>query len=604
MKSSSRRKRKTAAARAATQSGSQPASTAGGERPRPGWWNLGYAVALIAAGLAVYWPALGGPFVFDDYDLMEVASAVRATDLPVIAPSGRPLLMLSYVLNYRLSGFDPFPFHLTNVLLHGLNALILWRFLSGLLAPGRLEESVSPALRKVFIYGLPALFLTSPIATEAVAYISSRSELLATTFYLLALWVFVSPLRERSPWITAGLVFLLFGGAALSKQDKLTLPLVIVLLDYLLLSKMDWRRMRRSWPTYALFLAGVVAGLLFVVRPVLFAASAGFNLAWQPYLYTQFRMYFLYLRLLLAPVGLNADRDIAASASLGDHLSWLALILLLVLVGLAVRYRRQAPLASFGALFFFVTLAPTSSFYPLLDFAAERRVYLPAIGFYLVLVAALGWILGPGVKLIVVALAALVALYSLGTFRRSIVWSDELLLWQDTVQKSPNKERPWVWLGRVYHERKAYPQALAAWERAEPLVEPNSSAQASLLSNLGLASANLGDHRRAVEYYRRAVEIEPESPLYWGHLAVAQLRLGRDEEGWKSFEQAFKFHKGEPELLRLRGQEYYLKGRYAEAAADFRRVLALRPEDAVARNNLKAAEERLRSTGETTPQAP
>ena len=130
-----------------------------------------------------------------------------------------------------------------------------------LFSHGRLDRVVSRQFQPVLIHALPLLFLTSPIQTESVAYISSRSEVLAATFYIAALWVFASGLREKRPWVTAFLLLFLLICSLSCKQDKLTLPFVILLMDYLLLSGCDWRRMKRNWRTYALFLGGTIAGL-------------------------------------------------------------------------------------------------------------------------------------------------------------------------------------------------------------------------------------------------------------------------------------------------------------------------------------------------------
>ena len=359
------------------------------------WW---FALALLALGWVIYTPCLSGPFLYDDYDLKEVHSTVRTGRWRPIISSGRPLLYLTYLANHRLGGFDPFSFHVASVLLHGLNAVLLWCFLNTLLTPERLDRIIPRRLRAVFVYGVPLLFLTSPIQTESVAYISSRPEVLGTTFYIAALWVFASPLRDRHRWVTALLVVLLFAGALSCKQDKLGLPLVILIMDYLLLAKGDWHRMKNNWPTYALFAVGGLAGFFVVVKPFLFSHSAGFGLPWTDYLFTQFRVVFVYLRLLFVPVGLNVDWHFLPSQTLWDHLSWLGLLTLAGLAGACVYLRRRAPLAAFGGLFFFVALAPSSSFYPLLDFAAERRLYLPSIGFSLVVMVAVVWLFSPSLR--------------------------------------------------------------------------------------------------------------------------------------------------------------------------------------------------------------
>ena len=217
---------------------------------------------------------------------------------------------------------------------------------------------------------------------------------------------------------------------------------ILLLLDYFLLSGFNRHLMKANWRTYGLFVGAGVVGFFVLIQPFLFAVSAGFNLPWQPYLLTQFRMVFLYLRLLAVPFGLNADWDIAASETVWDHLSWAALLMLVVIGGLVFRYRRREPLLCFGALFFFVTLAPSTSFYPLLDFAAERRLYVPSIGIFLIVMILLGRLVAGSRAKAIGTIAVVTLIYSLGTFDRARLWGDELALWHDTAEKSPEKARP------------------------------------------------------------------------------------------------------------------------------------------------------------------
>ena len=246
------------------------------------WW---FPVLLAVLAVVLYWPSLSGPFVYDDYDMMESFSAVRRGTAPALIRSGRPVLMSTFVLNHRLGGFEPFGFHLVNVLLHAVNGFLLWRLLLALFGALKLGPRTEAA-RSLFIYGVPLLFVVSPMQTESVAYISSRSELLSTAFFLAGLWAFIC-WRDRNPWVTAGLTALCLAGAALSKQDKITLPAAILLVDYLLLSKRDIAGLKKSVPTYGMFALGIVAGFFLVIQPFLFAPSAGFRLDWQAYLLTQ-----------------------------------------------------------------------------------------------------------------------------------------------------------------------------------------------------------------------------------------------------------------------------------------------------------------------------
>ena len=547
-----------------------------------------YALGLFILGVAIYLPALPGPFFLDDDDLREAYTPVRSDDFSIPIGSGRPLLMLSFRLNYWVSGFESsFGYHLVNVLLHAFNAFLLWRFLAALVVVPRVRESLGAVSRKVLVYGVPALFLTSPIQTESVAYISSRSEVLGATFFLAALWVFVSFSRAEHPWRTAAAVVLLLAASWSSKQDKITLLPVMLLLDYLLLAGLDWRRMRNSLATYSLCVGAGVVGFFVLIKPFLFAVSAGFNLPWQPYLFTQFRMFFFYLRLLAFPFGLNVDWDITPSETLWENLSWLALSALGGLLWLAARLRRDLPLVSFAILFYLVTLAPTTSFFPLLDFAAERRLYLPSIGFFMVAaICAARWA-GPSTKKAFAALAVVIVIYSAGTFQRSRLWGDSLALWHDTAEKSPNKYRPLTWLGKLYDERGMTDRAIQYWTRAEKLADPGTKEHGYLLVNLGVAAVRKKNYAGAVEHYQDALKTIPKDrqSVVWANLAVAQLRLGRNQEGWQSFQSARSLGNG-PEVNLLYGQELYQNGQYDAAVEAFERVLRARPEDAIARRNL------------------
>ena len=539
-------------------------------------------------GCAVYWPATGGPFVLDDFDILESASTVRTGTWRPILRSGRPVLMLSFIANERLAGgFEPFWFHVVNILLHCLNAALLWGFCRALFRHESLARAVGDQLRPLFVYGLPLLFLLSPIQTESVAYVSSRSEVLAGTFYILGLWAFAA-LRDRNRWLAAIGVMLCFVLAALTKQDKLTLPFAVLLLDYLLLSGGDWRGLKKSSPLYGLFAVGIVGGFFVVVKPFLFTLSAGFNLDWQEYLFTQLRMYFRYMGQLLFPFGLNLDPDIAPSGTLFEHGSWLALIALLALVGAALRWHRRLPIPVFGLLFFLLTLAPTTSFYPLADFAAERRLYLPAIGFYLAVLWTAGRLFASRVATAYVALAAALVVFGAGTTRRAAVWSDDMRLWEDTVSKAPEKERARTWLGRIYYQRSRLPEALNAWLQAEKYVKPQSQQHAYLLTNLGLVHASLKQYDESIRRYQQALAINGEDGRIWSQLAVALIRAERNDEGWDAFEKAFE-RRNTPEMHKLRGQEHFQAGRYDEAVFDFERALALLPDDPVTQRNLEVA---------------
>ncbi len=546
---------------------------------------------IVAAGIAIYWRSLHGPFLFDDADLFEARNAVRLQDWHVILTGPRPLLILSYVLNHRLWGFDPFYFRVVSLFLHIVNTIILWRIVRLICDSPGLDGWLNAGARKLIVVFAPLLFLTTPVQTESVAYISSRSEVLAATFYLLGLLVFLSSWREKRPLAAAAAIAILYGCALGSKQHTVTLPVAILLADYFFLAGGDWRQLKRNWRTYAVVGALMLAGGSFVAVEVMNVPSAGFHLkdvTWKSYLLTQFRMYFLYLKLLAAPFGLNADYDIQPSRTIFEHRSWLALAGILSLAGAAVWLRKRFVLASFGVLFFFLNLLPTSSFYPLLDYAAERRLYLPCIGFFLAAMAlALEW--KKPARAMAWALSGVVLVYSIGAYSRSLVWSDSLALWLDTAQKSPRKWRVYTWLGFEYTKRNRFAEATAAYQKAAELVSHDSTDYAEVLSSLGSTYNNRKMYAEAIQQYQTALKISPNIPVLWTNLALAEIRLNRMDEGWHHLQRAIQINPlaWEPHLAR--GNLFFQMGRYDDAIKDYQRVLDLVPGHPDALQNLQAA---------------
>jgi tetratricopeptide (TPR) repeat protein len=545
---------------------------------------------VAAAGFLVYWRSLHGPFLFDDADLLEARSAVRLSDWRVILTGSRSLLILTYVLNRALTGFDPFYFHLVSVVLHVVNALILWRTVRLIGESPGLRHWLTPEARNRIAVFAPLLFLLSPVQTESVAYISSRSELLAAAFYLLALWLFLSQWREKRPWAVAAALVVLYGCAVASKQTAITLPAAIALLDYFFLAGQDWRQLKKNWRLYAVLGSSMAVGGFFAIRIIINVPSAGFFLkqvTWKDYLFTQFRMYWMYLRLLLVPFGLNADYDIQPSRTLLEHYSWLALLGLIALAGGAIYFRRRCALASFGVGFFLLALLPTSSFYPLLDYAAERRLYLPSAGFIL---AALALVFASGFRerTAAAALGAVLLIYAAGTYARNAVWENGLALWRDTAEKSPRKWRVYTNLGLEYARRRMFAEATRAYQTASELAPPNSREQAEILSSLGSTFNNRQMYAEAIQYYQAALKIAPDNANAWTNLAMAEIRLNRPE-GWAHFQKAIELNPLAFEPHFLRGNLYYQMGRFDEAIRDYERVLQLIPDHPDAQYNLRAA---------------
>src|SRR6266403_2325048 len=258
------------------------------EQASPEFWL--WALALIGGIFAVfqvYGPALHGPFLFDDsYLPMNVPMWAHGTCLNSMR-GVRPLLMASYWVNENLAGTDTTQYHAWNIVIHFLNALLVYFVVRKLLQLAGAPENLA-----LFAAGL---FLLHPLETEAVAYIAGRSDSLSTVFFLGAFALFLYRRSTAISWPAALGVLVLFGAAMATKENTVVLPGLLLLTDYCWNPGFSLEGIRRNWRLYAPMAVGGAIGAVGVFRVLGGADSAGFqmkDLTWHDYLFTQFRVFF------------------------------------------------------------------------------------------------------------------------------------------------------------------------------------------------------------------------------------------------------------------------------------------------------------------------
>lgn len=558
--------------------------------PAPRWLlrAAGLLLAALLLGFGVYQPALDGPFVLDDLYLH-----FGRTDADQIGLSawmaGRPLAGLSYYANYVMSGQTPGPYHVTNVLLHaGVAVLVFFIVRRAVQFAGSLREGWPPDL---IAATCGAVFLLHPIQAEAVAYIAGRSDVLSTLFAYAALAVF---LRFRRPAIGMGAVaavLLLSLAALLSKQQAVALPAALVIIDLVWNEGSAIESVKKNVKLHGLLAAGAAAGAVWVFSVLARDTSAGLRVEGitpAEYFFTQCRVFWTYCRLLVLPVGQNADPDFAISRGLFDGGAWLGLAGIAALAAGALWVRRAWPLASAGVLILLALLAPTSSFIPIQDVMAERRVYFAMIGPLLILADLLRrWTLAPPLRYLAVA-AALAGLGA-ATYSRAGLWGDEEALWKDTVAQSPNKLRPRFQLAHIYYKTRRCGEAAAQYEVASKLGKPT----VELLVDWGLALDCAGRAAEATGTLRQALAVE-RTYNSLAQLGMILAKQGKFDEALPLLNDAVKANGRLPAAFGYRGNVLASQGKLLEAAEDFRRALAIDPEDAAARQGLRFVEQRLR----------
>jgi tetratricopeptide (TPR) repeat protein len=552
-----------------------------------GMWYAGAFVALAALFWA-YSPAMHTAFLFDDTK-QQFATSSASDPLSLWIGPVRPLLMFTYWINTRISLQDTSSYHLFNILIHALTGILVFLVIRRLMEWAGADESS----RTPFAAFGAFLFLLHPLQTESVAYISGRSESLCGLFSCASLAAFLYRRSAAVSWAGVAAVVALFGAAVLTKEQAVVLPVLFVLTDIWWNPDSPLRSVRANWKLYLVLAAGAAAGVALFWRLILgvgTAGSAGFGMkdfTWYQYLFTEFRVLYAYLFNFLLPVRLNVDWDFPISRTLFDHGAILALAGLLALAVLAWRYRRSFPMAGYGYFMFLVLLAPTSSILPIKDPIADRRMYLPLLGLILIAIDFLRRIkVEP--KILATGAAVLVVAATVATHARAEVWSDPVLLWQDTALKSPNKVRAHFQLAFAYFDQGRFDLAVAEFEKTASREPPTTD----LLVDWGLAYDGLNQPDKALEKFRQAAAIEPTAHIYT-QIGYVLAKRAAWKEAMEAFDTAQKLDASFAITYMYKGQVRLATNEPAAAAAEFQHALALDPSLSIARQGLSTAQQQL-----------
>jgi tetratricopeptide (TPR) repeat protein len=542
--------------------------------------------ALAAAALVIvcwaYGPAMRGPFLFDDNGL---PFALPNFDAPLAAwmRGVRPLLMFTYWTNVQLSGAETFSYHAVNLLFHCLAAGLMFLIVRRLLEWSGAEKS-----RLNLLAGFAAaVFLLHPMQTEAVAYLAGRSDGLSVMLLLAAFAVFLCRRSAAVSWRDALVLLLLFAASLLAKEHTIVLPALFLLTDFWWNPGFSLAGARRNWKIYVPLALGAVGGFFIFLPLIRHGGNAGFGLkdfTWYQYFFTQCRALFVYPALFLFPVHQSADWDFPISKTILDRGAVIGLIALIALAALAWRYRRTYRLASFGFFTYLLLMAPTSSFVPIRDAVAERRLYLSMLGLLLILVDFLSrWKIE---RRTLTAICAAIALILAGaTYARAEVWSSELALWQDTTEKTPENWRAHFHLASAYYNLGRCDMAAKEFQNSTRLRAPDYD----LLVDWALALDCLNQSDAALAKLRQAAALEQTAHVY-SQIGMVYGKRSQYPEALDALATAEKLDPNFATTYVYRGLVHTAISQPEAAIRDYRRALAIDPKYEQALNGLAQAQ--------------
>jgi tetratricopeptide (TPR) repeat protein len=441
--------------------------------------------------------------------------------------AARPLVNLSLAVNYHFGQLNPRGYHVFNVAIHMLVAILLWAIVRRTLRLPSLHGRFDRAEGLIAVL-VALLWAVHPLATEAVAYVTQRTELMMAMFYLATLysslryWDAATP-AARITWLVAAVLAALAGAA--SKEVIVSVPVIVLLFERTFLSRSFRDIVQRSWPLYLGLMASWVLVLaLQVAAPR--SDSAGFSTGLPAHVwwFTQAKVLLLYFKLVVWPWPLAIHYELPYLTTFGEAWLYLLPVALLAIATLILLWKRRA--AGFLAACVFAVLAPTLVVPIPTEIAAERRMYLPLAA--LVAAAVVGgcavWRRAALPKVAMCALAlVLVLVASLVSARRLAAYGDPVVLWKDVLVHQPGDFIAHNNFGKALLETDRPEQALTHFQRAVEL-EPE---YIDALFNCGNVLAQLGRLEEAAAAYERAVKLRPEFPEAWANLAAVYSRLGR-----------------------------------------------------------------------------
>jgi tetratricopeptide (TPR) repeat protein len=381
--------------------------------------------------------------------------------------------------------------------------------------------------------------------------------------------------------------YLLFAGlfisavaAILSKENAVTLPLAILLVELFLIQTKKISINFKDYPVY-LVIAGfatvIFIGLhkfsFHVFDPLPADDHNDFRVITSTnYLLTQFSVIPKYILLLIYPVNQNLDYDFPVSNSFFEIRTIFGFLFLLSLIGLAIFLYNKNRIFSFGILWFFLTLAVESSVIPISDVIFEHRTYLPSFGFFLIVSSVIYFFLWNKYKNTAIAILLLIIISnSYMTYARNKDWKDQLTLWNDIVSKSPNKARPYNYRAVQYNIQNKLPEAIRDYKKCIQL----NPRWLEAYSNLGNLLTVINDTNEAMHYLTKAIELDSTYALAYNNRGDVFTREKKFEEAYKDYSAAIKYKSDFAEAYSNRGNLMTKQDKFDEAMKDLNKSIEL-----------------------------
>lgn len=543
--------------------------------------HLLFILIIIAISFIVYFNTLKNGFVYDDsWEIVNNNWIQNFSNLFSSCHRYRLTETVTQYADYKIWGLKPFGFHLTNLLLNTLASISVYFLVSTMFR------------KKLLAFITATLFAVHPIHTEAVSIVSNRQEILAMLFMLLGLIFYIKQKNAKSHWpLILSVIF--FGISLSAKEVAFAFPILLILYD------LYFERNNIKLKNYIPYI--VLLGLFLVLfslpsprwnfkisgyDAVSFGHALSGNRTYTSILLTQLKGFAQYVKLLVFPYRLNIDYYFPMYNSIfQDGLLFYLMLFLLVVVLAIITFRRYR-IISFGLAWFLISLLPVLNILPKTYFVAERYLYIPSMGFCLIL----GWLLSEWYTrkttrvILGFVLVIILIFYSFATIKRNFDFRSEYTLWSATLKNNPKSVFGHNNVGAGLLESGKTQEAIKEFETAKQL----TPTFAKPYYNLGVAYCKTGDNKKAVENLKTAIRLDPKSAESYAALGTVFQSIGLFDSAVANFEIAVQDCNlaQDASLHYSLGVAYRGVGKNEKAIIEFKRAIMLNPKLSEAHNDL------------------
>jgi protein O-mannosyl-transferase len=531
---------------------------------------------IICVSIIVYANSLRNEFVWDDeglivqnenvksrYFLPRIFSIHLAHGINQTSNFYRPIQILSYLLDYSVWKLNPFGYHLTNLLLHTINAILVY-ILIYLFVKDKIISLITSLI-----------FTVHPIHTSVVSYISGRADLLAAFFVFLSLALFIlytSAIRRNILFYIGSIVGFIL--ALLSKEISIVFPLLLVGYGLSFYNKKN---------NFMVYIPYFLIGAVFIVLRLTILNFSTTNIfvstiSFSTRLIVAFKALVLYISLLILPLTLHMERSMPPIRGIFDPCLFFSLLLVCGIIMVLKWSYKQSKEIFFGIAWFLINLIPVSNLIiPLNAPLAEHWLYLPSIGFFMIcsvcIVNLMGTQNAPKRFFAVLLLLSLIIFYSFTTIRQNLYWYNPLTLYQYTLKFSPNSARVHRNLGLYYARKGMNNEAIAEYKKSIKL----DSMLSDTYYSLGNVYEKENMYDEAIKTYRKAISLNPQNSSPHHNLGLIYYKKGLVENALKEFKEAIRINPSYALAHHKIGVIYYNQNRYNEAIEEYKKSIDIDP---------------------------